>query len=89
MLSEVKSTIWGSNVSQGYQAACFKVRDVELVKNLSAIGIVLKYRAGLHTVTRNTEQVTSKGEHEQEEPETQLEGFKAVSILKVRATALT
>lgn len=55
MLSEVKSTIWGSNVSQGYQAACFKVRDVELVKNLSAIGIVLKYRAEVCTVTRNTE----------------------------------
>ena len=90
MLSEVKSTIWGSNVSQGYQAACFKVRDVELVKNLSAIGIVLKYRAEICTVTRNTE-VTSKGKWGQEELESQLRGFKAISgiILKVGGTALT
>lgn len=46
--------MWGSKVSQGYQAACFKVRDVELVKNRSAIGMVLEYRADTCAVTRNT-----------------------------------
>lgn len=90
MLSEVKSTIWGSSVSQGYQAACFKVRDVELVKNLSAIGTVLKYTAEICTVTKST-QVTSKGKWGQEELETQLKGFKAISciILKAGVTAST
>lgn len=42
VLSEVSSTTWGSRVSQGYQAACFRVSDVELVKNRSAIGMVLE-----------------------------------------------
>lgn len=42
VLSEVSSTMWGSRVSQGYQAACFRVRDVELVKNRSATGMVLE-----------------------------------------------
>lgn len=42
MLSDVNSTMWGSSISLGYQAACFRVREVELVKNLSAIGVVLK-----------------------------------------------
>ena len=41
-LSDVNSTMWGSSISLGYQAACFRVREVELVKNLSAIGVVLK-----------------------------------------------
>lgn len=70
VLSDVKSTMWGSMVSQGYQAACFRVRDVELVKNRSAIGIVLECRAEACTVTRNT-QATSKGKWGQEELETQ------------------
>lgn len=41
-LSDVKSTTWGSSSSLGYQAACFSVRDGELVRNLSAMGVVLK-----------------------------------------------
>jgi len=91
VLSEVRSTIWGSNVSQGYQAACFKVRDVELVKNLSAIGTVLKHRAEIPTVTRKTKEVNSKGKQGQEELEIQLKGFKTTTyiILKVGGTALT
>lgn len=52
--------MWGSRVSQGYQAACFKVRDVELVKNRSAIGMVLEYRAETCAVTKNI-QATPKG----------------------------
>lgn len=89
VLSEVKRTMWGSNVSQGYQAACFKVRDVELVKNLSAIGIVLKHKAENCTVARNT--VTSKWKSGQEEPEIKLKGFTAISciILIGGGTALT
>lgn len=70
VLSDVKSTMWGSKVSQGYQAACFKVRDVELVKKRSAIGMVLQHRAQTRTVTTNT-QATSKGKWGQEELETQ------------------
>lgn len=91
MLSEVKSTIWGSNVSQGYQAACFKVKDVELVKNLSAMGIVLKYRAETCTVVTRNAEFTSKGKWGQDELQTKLKGFKAISciILTVGGAALT
>lgn len=42
VLSDVNSTTWGSRISLGYQEACFRVRDDELVKNLSAIGMVLE-----------------------------------------------
>lgn len=43
-MSDVNRTMWGSRVSLGYQAACFRVREVELVKNLSAMGTVLEKR---------------------------------------------
>lgn len=42
VLSEVRSTMWGSSVSQGYQAACFSLSAGELLKNRSAMGTVLQ-----------------------------------------------
>ncbi|KAM7230272.1 hypothetical protein CapIbe_018989 [Capra ibex] len=37
--------MWGPSNSLGYQGACFTVREVELVKNLSATGVVLQFTA--------------------------------------------
>ena len=43
--SDVNGTMWGPSNSLGYQGACFTVREVELVKNLSATGVVLQFTA--------------------------------------------
>lgn len=42
MLFDVNSIMWGFSILFGYYVVCFRVREVELVKNFLVIGMVLK-----------------------------------------------